>query len=134
MATKKPAKRASKAAKKPAAKQQPATIDEYIASFPSNVRAVLRALRKVIGEEAPHAEEMISYRMPAFVSGKNRVYIGAFKRHIGMYPPVPDERQLERYLGPKGNLILPLDQPMPLPLIRKVVRFQLRAKRAQGGG
>lgn len=138
MATKKPAKRASSTtAKKPATKQQPTTVDEYLALFPKDVQRVLRELRQAIRAEAPDAEETISYQMPAFVSGKSRVYFGGFRSHIGMYPPVsetaPFKSQLERYEGPKGNLRFPLDEPLPLTLIRKVVRFQLKPKNARGG-
>jgi uncharacterized protein YdhG (YjbR/CyaY superfamily) len=114
------------------AKNRSPAVDEYIASFPKDVQRVLRELRRTIRAEVPDAEETISYQMPTYVSGRHRVYFGGFKQHVGMYPPLheaaPFKKQLARYEGPKGNLRFPLDEPLPLPLIRKMVRFQLKAK------
>jgi uncharacterized protein YdhG (YjbR/CyaY superfamily) len=106
-------------------------IDEYIASCPPGVRPVLQSLRRAVHEEAPDAVEVISYRMPAFkVEGRILIYFAAWKKHIGIYPPVseaaPFKQQLARYEGPKGNLQLPLDEPMPMTLVRKVVRFRAK--------
>jgi uncharacterized protein YdhG (YjbR/CyaY superfamily) len=126
--------------KKPVATSGARTVDAYIATFPIDVQRVLRQVRAAIRAVAPDAEETISYQMPAFVSGKNRVYFGGFKNHVGMYPPVDDsapfKKDLARYEGPKGNLKFPLDEPLPLPLMRKVVRFQLKMRGSgkRGGG
>src|SRR5579885_2010505 len=108
----------------------PANIDEYIAGFSPDVRSILEKIRSTIREAAPQAEEKISYRMPAFARNCILVYFAAFKKHIGMYPPVQGDeklsKQLAPYRGEKGNLKFPLDEPIPYDLIRKVVRLRVK--------
>lgn len=108
----------------------PNDIDEYIAPFPPAVRAILKKIRATIRRAAPGAEEVISYRMPAFKQGGILIYFAAFKNHIGLYPPVRGDAALEKavakYAGPKGNLQLPLDEPMPYGLIERIVKSRLR--------
>ena len=74
----------------------------------------------------PAAEETVSYGMPAFRLRRIFLYVGAFKTHIGVFPPVRGDRKLIRelapYRGPKGNLKVPLDEPLPRALIARVVR------------
>ena len=88
----------------------PKNIDEYITRAPLAVRPILREIRRVIRAAAPEAEEVISYRMPAFKQHGIVVYFAAFKNHIGVYPPVSGDARLEKalepYAGPKGNLKL----------------------------
>jgi len=96
------------------------------------VQAILESVRVTVREAAPESEEAISYRMPAFFQEGALVYFAAFKKHIGFYPPVRDEklkRALEPYAGAKGNLQFPLDHEMPYGLIRRIVKAQLRANR-----
>jgi uncharacterized protein YdhG (YjbR/CyaY superfamily) len=125
--------------------ENPATIGEYIAASPPAVRPILKELRRVIRAAAPDAEEVISYRMPAFKLHGILVYFAAFEHHIGLYPPVSGDVRLEQalvpYAGPKGNLRFPLDRPIPYALIRRIVRFKVKqnlsraattAKRARG--
>ena len=106
----------------------PETIDEYIAASPRDVRPILKEIRRVIRDAAPEAEEVISYRMPAFKQNGVLMYFAAFKNHIGLFPPVSGDAKLEQavepYRGPKGNLKLPLDQPIPYSLIRRIVQFR----------
>jgi uncharacterized protein YdhG (YjbR/CyaY superfamily) len=108
-------------------------VDEYIADFPPKARAALRKIRAVLRKGAPDAEETISYRIPALRANGILVYFAGFKNHIGMFPPVRGDARLiaalERYRGPKGNLRFPLDEPMPLALIARIVK--LRAKQDQ---
>ncbi len=107
------------------------TIDEYIAGFPAEVQQILTRIRATIRKAAPDAEEVISYRMPAFKQGGILVYIGAFKSHIGLYPPVSDpalQRETARYAGEKGNLRFPYDEPMPYDLIGRIVRQRVQAQ------
>ena len=108
---------------------QPTPIDAYIADAPEAVREILQQIRQTIRREAPAAEEVISYGMPAFRGNGMLVYFAAFKAHIGVYPPVSGDEELQRELapfaGPKGNLKFPLDQPIPLELIARVVRQRL---------
>lgn len=103
----------------------PATIDEYIEAFPSQVRAILDRIRQIIRAAAPEATEVISYGMPAFKLHGILVYFAAFKNHIGLYPPVPGDPKLVKaispYAGEKGNLRFPLDKPIPYDLIRRIV-------------
>jgi uncharacterized protein YdhG (YjbR/CyaY superfamily) len=105
-------------------------IDEYIAASPSAVQSILKEIRRTIRTAAPGAEELISYRMPAFRWHGIVVYFAAFKHHIGLYPPVSGDARLEKalapYAGPKGNLKFPLDRPIPYALIKRIVLLRLR--------
>ena len=107
----------------------PTTIDEYIADFPPEIQQILQQIRQTIRQAAPDAEEVISYRMPAFAQHGILVFFAAFKAHIGLYPPVTGDEELIKeaaiYAGPKGNLRFPLDQPMPYDLIDRIVRFRV---------
>lgn len=109
---------------------KPATIDTYIAEHPPDVRKILERIRRTIRKAAPEALERISYQMPAFQQRGVGIlaYFGAFKGHIGFYPPVRDPalaREAAVYAGPKGNLRFPLDEPIPYGLIEKVVTSRL---------
>ena len=108
----------------------PTDIDGYITQFPADVQAVLRDVRAAIRRAAPDAEETISYRMPAFRQHGILVYFAAWKAHIGLYPPITGDKGVEkaiaRYAGPKGNLQFPLDEPMPLALIERIVRLRVK--------
>jgi uncharacterized protein YdhG (YjbR/CyaY superfamily) len=113
----------------------PTNIEEYIASSAATVRPILRELRRVILAAAPDAEELISYRMPAFRQYGILVYFAAFKTHIGLFPPVRGDVKLAKalapYAGPKGNLKFPLDEPMPYALIRRIVRLRVKQDSAK---
>jgi uncharacterized protein YdhG (YjbR/CyaY superfamily) len=112
----------------------PATVDEYIDSFPPAIQAVLRAVRAAVKRAAPQAEERISYRMPALFQNGAVVYFGAFRNHLGLFPPVEDpalRARVARYAGPKGNLQFPYSQPMPLELIAEVVRARVGSNAAK---
>ncbi len=85
----------------------------------------------IIRQTAPLAEETISYGMPAFKQQGILVYFAAFKKHIGLFPPVRGDEKLERaaarYAGPKGNLQFPLEKPIPYDLIRRIVNARVLA-------
>ena len=106
------------------------TIETYIAASAAAVRPILREMRRVIRAAAPEAEEVISYRMPAFKQRGILLYFAAFKGHIGLFPPVRGDAKLAKalapYAGPKGNLKFPLDRPIPYSLIRRVVRLRVK--------
>lgn len=108
----------------------PKNIDEYIASCPPEVQAVLARIRSTIRSAAPDARETISYRIPAFTQNGALVYFAAFKTHIGFYPPVTGDARLEKavspFAGPKGNLKFPLAHPVPYDLIERIVRHRLK--------
>ena len=112
----------------------PSNIDEYIASFPRDVQAVLNEIRNTIRKAAPDADEALKYRIPTFVLHENLVHFAAFKNHIGFYPTPSGveafKQELSRYEGAKGSVQFPIDKPMPLKLIDRIVKF--RAKEARG--
>ena len=114
---------------------KPQSIDEYIAAFSPDVRAILRRTRRTIRAAAPDAQEAISYRIPTFTLDGVLVYFAAFKNHIGLYPPVKGDARLEKaiapYAGEKGNLRFPLDRPIPYGLIERIVEFRVRQNRAK---
>jgi uncharacterized protein YdhG (YjbR/CyaY superfamily) len=100
-------------------------VEDYILAAPSEAQAILRRIRSMVREQFPDAEEVMSYKMPAFREGRVFIYYAAFKSHIGIYPPVtaPDSlvQALEPYAGAKGNLQFPYGQHMPFDLIEKVI-------------
>jgi len=104
-------------------------VDAYIAKQPARVAALLRVLRHEIHRAAPECEEVISYGMPAFKLTKALVYFAACKDHIGFYPtPSPIKKfakELEKFRTSKGAIQLPLDEALPLALIRKIVKFRV---------
>lgn len=110
--------------------EPPASIDTYIAAQPSAVQPILQRIRAIVREEAPDALEAISYRMPAFMQGGALLYFAAFKKHVGIYPPVSGDgallKALAPYRGEKGNLSFPLAQAMPYELIRRVARQRVQ--------
>ena len=106
------------------------TIDEYINTFPEDVRAVLKQLRQTIKEAAPEAEETINYQIPTFTLHGNLVHFAAFKSHIGFYPTPSGmeafKKELAPYKAAKGSVQFPIDQPLPLSLIRRIVEFRVK--------
>ena len=112
----------------------PGDIDEYISAFAPEVRAILESIRETIRQAAPDAQETISYGMPAYRLNGILVYFAAFRKHIGFYPPVKGDAPLLKavapYAGPKGSLRFPLDRPMPLDLIGRIVKLRVKQDRA----
>ena len=110
-------------------------IDDYISKVPDDVQAILQKVRETIRHAAPDAKEVISYMMPAFRQHGILVYFAAWKNHIGLYPPISGDKDIEkavaRYAGPKGNLQFPLDEPMPYDLIERLVRLRVKQDAAK---
>jgi uncharacterized protein YdhG (YjbR/CyaY superfamily) len=108
----------------------PASVDEYIAAQAGAVQPILLRIRAIAREEAPDADETISYRMPALMQGVALLFFAAFKKHIGVYPPVRGDaalmQALVRYRSERGNLKFPLAEDMPYDLIRRVVRQRVK--------
>jgi uncharacterized protein YdhG (YjbR/CyaY superfamily) len=105
------------------------TIDEYIATFPGDIQQKLEAVRATIKNEAPEAQEKISYQMPTFYLYGNLVHFAAFKNHIGFFP-IPSgieafKDELSQFETSKGGIRFPLSQPLPLKLISKIVKFRV---------
>lgn len=105
------------------------SIDEYIATFPKDIQKILEELRATIKAAAPDSEEKISYQMPTFFMNGNLVHFAAFKKHIGFYPTPSGieafQKELSAYEGAKGSVQFPLDKPMPLKLITRIVKFRV---------
>lgn len=104
-------------------------IDEYISDFPNDVQKMLKDIRATIKKAAPKAEEAIKYAMPTFVLHGNLVHFAAYKNHIGFYPAPMGiqafKKELSVYEGGKGSVQFPLDKPMPLVLIAKIVKYRV---------
>lgn len=106
------------------------SIDTYIAEFPPEVRERLEQIRAVIQAAAPDAVESISYALPTFdLNGKHLVHFAGYDRHIGFYP-IPSgmaafEDELSAFKRGKGSVQFPLNQPLPLDLIRRIVEFRI---------
>jgi uncharacterized protein YdhG (YjbR/CyaY superfamily) len=107
------------------------TIDEYIATFPRNVRDILEELQRIIRESAPESEETISYGIPTFdLNGKHLVHFAAYKNHIGFYPTSSGitrfKKELSRYELSRGTVRFPINEPIPFDLISKIVKYRVK--------
>lgn len=107
----------------------PEDIDAYIANFPADIQEKLAQIRQVVREAAPDAEETIKYQIPTFTLKGNLVHFAAFKNHIGFYPAPSGiekfQEELSAYEGAKGTVRFPLDKPLPLDLISRIVKFRV---------
>lgn len=116
------------------ASTQAESIDEYIAAFTPDVQAVLQKIRTTVAKAVPKAHEKISYRIPAFALDGDVIYFAAFKKHIGVFPPVRDaklKKEVARYAGPKGNLQFPLTQRIPYALIGRIAKARAKENAAR---
>jgi uncharacterized protein YdhG (YjbR/CyaY superfamily) len=106
------------------------TIDEYIALYPKETQVLLNKIRATIHKAAPKAEEAMKYGIPTFVLNVNLVHFGGFKKHIGFYPAPSGikkfQKELSKYEGAKGSVKFPIDKPLPLTLITKIVKFRVK--------
>jgi uncharacterized protein YdhG (YjbR/CyaY superfamily) len=111
-------------------KDVPATIDQYIEGFPEEIRIILSKMRSAIRTAAPQAVERISYQMPASYLNGNLVYFAAFKNHIGFFPTSSGvaafQKELANFATSKGTVHFPLDKPLPLDLIKRIVKFRVK--------
>jgi uncharacterized protein YdhG (YjbR/CyaY superfamily) len=111
-----------------------ASIDEYVAGFPPDVQAILQKIRTTVAKAIPKAREKISYRIPAFALDGDVIYFAAFKKHIGVFPPVRDaklKKEVARYAGPKGNLQFPLTERIPYALIGRIAKARAKENAAR---
>ena len=109
----------------------PQSIDEYIAKSPQQARKPLQLVRLTVRKAASAAEETISYGMPAFkYKGKVIIYFAGYKNHIGVYATpsghLAFQKELSAYKRGRGSVQFPLNQPMPLDLISRIVRFRMK--------
>jgi len=104
--------------------------DEYIKQFPPKQQVALEQIRKAIKAAAPGAEEVISYNMPAYKYNGMLVYFAGYEHHIGFYPTPSGieafKKELAVYKNAKGSVQFPLDKPMPLALVKKMVQFRVK--------
>ncbi len=111
-------------------KTNPKSIDDYISRFPIETQKLLKQIRTVIRNSAPDAEETIKYAIPTFVLNGNLVHFAAYKNHIGFYPAPSGieafKKELSSYEGSKGAVRFPINKPIPLKLITRIVKFRLK--------
>ena len=110
------------------------SIDEYIAACPPDSQDYLQQIRKLIHTLVPDAKEKISYQMAAFErNGKNLIHFAGWKKHVSLYP-VPAgseafERQIKPYASDKGTVKFSLDEPLPIKIIERVVKYRVTDNR-----
>jgi uncharacterized protein YdhG (YjbR/CyaY superfamily) len=113
-----------------------ASIDEYILCFPEDVQKKLRELRTLIRQTAPEAAEKISYQIPTFYLNGNLVHFAAFANHIGFYPApsaiLKFKRELSKYASAKGSVQIPLEESLPVGLIKRIVRYRVEENVRKG--
>jgi len=105
-------------------------IEGYISNFPKEVQPLLQEIRKAIQEAAPEAKEDIKYGIPTFRFRGNLVHFAAYDTHIGFYPTPSGiaafKDELSKFELGKGTVRFPLDSPIPLELIKKIVEFRVK--------
>ena len=106
------------------------SFDEYIGSFPVNVQQKLTELRTLIKALAPDATEKISYQMPTFYLNGNLVHFAAYSKHIGFYPTPSGitnfKKDLSNFKHAKGSIQFPIEDPLPIELITRIVNFRVK--------
>ena len=107
-----------------------ANVDEYISMFPKKTQIKLQQVRATIKKAAPQAEEIISYNLPAYKQNGMLVFFAAYKNHIGFYPTGSGiqafQKEIKDYKSSKGAVQFPIDEPLPLNLITKIVKFKMK--------
>lgn len=110
-------------------------IDSYIKAAPKEVQPLLKQMRETIREVVPEATEAISYGIPTFKMNGNLVHFGAFKTHMSFFPTSSGvaafAKELSKYKLSKGTVQFPLNQKLPLPLIKKIVRFRVKESKVK---
>ena len=105
------------------------SIDDYIESFPEDIRERLAAMRTAIRRVAPGAQEKISYQMPTFYLNGNLVHFAAYANHIGFYPTPSGiakfKKELSKYKNAKGSVQFPLEESLPIGLIQRIVKYRV---------
>lgn len=113
-----------------------ASVDEYLSKFPQEMRQKLQEIRAAIKTAAPEAEERISYQMPAYFWKGILVYFGGFKDHVSFFPTNSGveafQKELKKYKLSNGTIQLPLDQPIPVDLIQRIVKFRIEENKMKG--
>lgn len=114
------------------------TISDYIRLFPKDVAVRLQTIRDIVKKAAPAAQEVISYRMPAFKLNGILIYFAAYEHHIGIYPYPSGikkfQKELSAYKTSTSTIQLPHDKPLPVALLRKVIAFRVKEKMEKSKG
>ncbi len=115
------------------------SLDEYIAACPQDSQAYLREIRKLIRALVPEAKEKISYQIACFeLNGRNLIHFAGWKKHVSLYPvPAGDEAfesEISKYVDGKGTVKFPLDEPLPIKLIERVIKLHLAVNKKQAKG
>lgn len=112
---------------------KPTTVNQYIAGFEDDRRDILESIRRAIKAEIPDASEKISYGIPTFYLNGNLLHYAAFDKDIGLYATPQGHAEfaddLSGYKQGKGSVQFPLDEPMPMDLIRRIARFRAEEHR-----
>jgi len=111
-------------------------VEKYIRQFPGDIQILLNRIRATIREAAPEAVEGIAYQMPAYkLNGKPLVYFAGFKNHIGFYATPTGHAEfaceLSAYKQGKGSVQFPYNQPLPVELIAKIVKFRVKGNKSR---
>lgn len=114
----------------------PENVDEYINSFPKEIQKYLKQMRAAIKKAAPKAEEGIGYKMPAYkLCDRSLVYFAGYAKHIGFYATPTGHKEFKKelsvYKEGKGSVQFPLDEPLPIALITKIVKFRVQENLAK---
>ncbi len=116
-------------------KPQFENVDAYISSFPLNLQEKLNQIRATILAAAPDALEKISYQIPTFWQGRNLVHFAGYEHHIGFYPGAAGieafKLEIAQFKNAKGSVQFPLDQPLPLELVARIVKFRVEQEKAR---
>jgi uncharacterized protein YdhG (YjbR/CyaY superfamily) len=116
---------------------EPTTVDEYMATLPADRREVMELMRATIKSAAPDATEVITYKMPGFKShGQFLVSYDAYKNHYSLFPGGSAVEELgdrvAPYMAGRGTIRFPANQPIPMDLVRDIVKLRLAATAARG--
>lgn len=111
-------------------------VDSYITSFPKEIQVLLKQMRTTIKKNAPGAAESFSYNMAAYkIYGRPLVYFAGFKNHIGFYATPTGHSmfasELSGYKQGKGSVQFPIDKPLPLDLITRIVKFRVEENKTR---
>jgi len=116
------------------AKRAPASVDDYIAGFPPEVRTVLRRIRSTVRKAAPRAVEKISWGMPAYSLDGMLTFFAAFKDHVSIFPGPEGIEKFKKELAPygtsKGTVRFPFGTPVPYGLIGRIIKFRVTENQA----
>jgi uncharacterized protein YdhG (YjbR/CyaY superfamily) len=113
-------------------------VSQYIASCPIQTHEKLAQLREFILTVLPEAEEVISYKMPAYKFHGMLVYFAGYEKHIGFYPTGSGVKQFEHELSnynfSKGTIQFRLDEPLPFELIQRILEFRINENLLKASG